>query len=118
MKTAALIAGALTMGLVSASPGEAQQLRYWGKQQPEAATGWIELGHQQYYEIGAGTEIPAWGRVKEIGGDRLVVEQVRTEAEKLRLQEQGALVDDVLEIHILREDLRHPQGGSPSGPGR
>ena len=113
----ALIPGVLAAGLAFASPGDTEQLRYWGKQ-PAVPRGWIELGHRQYYEIDAGTEIPAWGRVKEVADDRLVVEQARTEAEKLRLQEQGALVYDVLEIHVLHEDLRHPRSGGLRGPRR
>jgi hypothetical protein len=84
-------------------------------QQAEAPTGWIELGPQQYHEIGVGSEIPGWGRVTEVRDDRLVVEQPRTEDEKQRLQDQGALVYDVLELHILREDLRNPHSPSPRG---
>ncbi len=117
MKTIMLIAAVLAAAFATGSPGRADQLRYWGKP-PEAANGWIELGHRQYYEIGAGTDIPAWGRVKEVGDDLLVVEQVPTESEKRGLQEQGAVVYDVLEIHIPREDLRHPRWGSTHGPRR
>ena len=117
MKIVALITPILAAVLAFASRGDAEPLRYWGKP-PEAAIGWIELGHGQYYEIGTGTDIPGWGRVKQVGVDRLVVEQVRTETEKRRLHERGALVTDVLEIHILREDLRQPQWGTPAGPHR
>jgi len=104
MKTMALLGG-LAAAVVSVSPGEAEPLKYLGRE-AEIPTGWIEFGHQQYYEVGAGTEIPSWGHVVEVRDDRVVVEQVRTEAEKQGMEERGALVHDVLEIHILREDLR------------
>ena len=104
MKTIALLGG-IAAAVASVSPGEAEPLKYLGRQ-GEVPTGWIEFGHERYYEIGAGTEIPAWGHVKEVRDDRIVVEQVRTEAEKQGMEERGALVHDVLEIHILREDLR------------
>jgi len=98
--------GGIVAAVVFASLGEAEPLKYLGRQ-GEVPTGWIEFGHEpQYYEIGAGTEIPSWGHVKEVRHDRIVVEQVRTEAEKRGMEERGALVYDVLEIHILREDLR------------
>jgi hypothetical protein len=112
MKTLRSIVLLVALGLSSVSSGEAQQLQYWGRE-GGAPTGWIELGHERYYEVEPGTDISAWGRVKEVHDDRIVVEQVRTEAEKRELHEQGALVYDVLEIHILREDLRRfPSGGS------
>jgi hypothetical protein len=104
MKTMALLGG-LAAAVVSVSPGEAEPLKYLGRE-GEVPTGWIEFGHQQYYEIGAGTEIPSWGHVVEVRDDRVVVERVRTEAEKQGMEERGALVHDVLEIHVLREDLR------------
>jgi hypothetical protein len=104
MKIMALLGGIATTA-VSVSPGEAEPLKYLGRQ-GEVRTGWIEFGHERYYEIGAGTEIPFWGHVVEVRDDRIVVEQVRTEAEKQGMEERGALVHDVLEIHILREDLR------------
>jgi len=47
-----------------------------------------------------------WDAVPAVRDDRIVVEQVRTEAEKRGMEERGALVHDVLEIHVLREDLR------------
>jgi hypothetical protein len=97
--------GGIAAAVVFASLGEAEPLKYLGRQ-GEVPTGWIEFGHEQFYEIGVGTEIPSWGHVKEVRGDRIVVEQVRTEAEKRGMEERGALVYDVLEIHILREDLR------------
>jgi hypothetical protein len=117
MKLVALIVPILAAALAFASRGDAELLRYWGTP-PEGAIGWIELGHGQYYEIGTGTDIPGWGRVKRVGVDHLVVEQVRTEVEKRRLHERGALVTDVLEIHVLREDLRHPRWEIPPGPRR
>ena len=104
MKTTALLGG-IAAAVVSVALGEAEPLKYLGRQ-GEVPTGWIEFGHEKYYEIGAGTEIPSWGRVVEVRDDRIVVEQVRTEAEKRGMEERGALVHDVLEIHILREDLR------------
>ena len=105
MTIMARLGGIAIAGLVSVSIGEAEPLKYLGRQ-GEVPTGWIEFGHEKYYEIGAGTEIPSWGHVKEVHDDRIVVEQVRTEAEKRGMEERGALVHDVLEIHILREDLR------------
>jgi len=105
MKIMARLGALVTAGLVSVSLGEAEPLRYLGRQ-AEVPTGWIEFGHERYYEIGAGTEIPSWGHVVEVRDDRIVVEQVRTEAEKRGMEERGALVHDVLEIHIVREDLR------------
>ena len=104
MKTMALLGG-IVAAVVSVSLGESEPLKYLGRQ-GEVPTGWIEFGHEKYYEIGAGTEIPSWGHVVEIRDDRIVVEHVRTEAEKRGMEERGALVHDVLEIHILREDLR------------
>ncbi len=117
MRTIALIAGVLAGALLAAPSVEAQPLRYWGKQ-PGAGTGWIDLGPRGYHEIEPGTEIPGWGRVKEVTNSRLVVEQMRTEAEKLSLRERGLLVYDVLEIHVLREDLRHLQPVSLPRPHR
>ena len=103
-----LIASALATGLLAASPTYAEPLRYWGRS-PEGTGGWIELGRQQYYQIAPGTDIPAWGRVKEVHDDRLVVEQIRTESEKDALRQQGLFVYDEMEIHIPREDTRHPK---------
>ena len=108
MKAIMLISGALVAGLVSVSSGEVEQLRYWGKH-PGATTGLIERGRGEYFVIEVGTEIPSWGLVKEVGDSDLVVEQVLTEAQKHRLRERGAMPYDVLQVHIPREDLRHPQ---------
>jgi hypothetical protein len=104
MKTRALL-GWIAAAVVSVSAGEAEPLKYLGRQ-GEVPTGWIEFGPETYYEIGVGTEIPSWGHVKEVRDDRIVVEQVFTEAEKQGMEERGALVHDVRETHILREDLR------------
>ena len=104
MKTMAWLGG-IAAAAVSISLAEAEPLKYLGRK-GEVRTGWIEFGHEKYYEIGAGTEIPSWGHVVEVRDDRIVVEQVRTEAEKRGMEERGALVHDVLEIHVLREDLR------------
>ncbi len=43
MQRMAMTAGALALGLAFTVPVQAQPLHYWGKQ-PEALTGWIELG--------------------------------------------------------------------------
>ena len=107
----------MAVGLASVLPADAEQLQYWGRER-DAPTGWIELGRQRYYEVEPGTEISLWGHVKEVHDDRIVVEQVRTETEKRALEEQGAIVYDVLEIHILREDLRRPQPGASGKRGR
>jgi hypothetical protein len=115
MRTIALIAGVLSAGLVAASPGAGQELRYWGKQ-AGTASGRIEMGHGAYYEIGPGTEIPGWGRVKEVSESHLVVERVLTESQKSQLREQGAMVYDVLHIHIPNEDLRRPPPASIPRP--
>jgi hypothetical protein len=112
MKSIALIAGVLASVLAFASSGAAQPpLSYLGKpaaSAPDSATGLIELGHGAYYEVGPGTEIPAWGRVKEVNESHLVLEQVRAEAEKRQMRQLNVMAYDVLEIHILRHDLRHP----------
>ena len=105
MKSGLLIVGGVVALLCS--PGEAEELRYWGAR-PDLSVGWVQLGDEQYYEITVGSDIPAWGRVREIGADRLIVEQVTPEAEKARLRETGALVHDVLEIHIPHEGRRFP----------
>ena len=108
MKCTVLILGALVAGLASVSAGHAEQLRYWG-QHPETSAGLIELGPKEY-SVKPGTEIPAWGRVKEVSDQRLIVEQTLTEDEKRRMREQGALPYDILQIHVPREDLRQPRG--------
>lgn len=113
MKAVALIAVMLATGLISISSGHAQQLRYWG-QSPGAAKGWIEFGPGKYYEIAPGVEIPGWGRVKAVSDSRLIVEQVLIEEQKERLRDQGAMVYDVLEIHIPHEDLRYPKPMTPA----
>src|SRR5262249_53885456 len=106
MKTIGLIASVVGASLVTASAASAQPLWYWGKS--VGSRGLIELDSERYYEVEVGTEIPAWGRVKEILDDRVVVEQIRTNAEKDVLRRQGHLVYDEMEIHILREGLRRP----------
>src|SRR5215470_18786402 len=98
------MAATIVAGLLSALPADAQP-RYWGKEEG-AATGWIELGHEKYHEVGVGTEIPAWGRIKAVTDDRVVLEIVRTESDKQAVHERGGLAYDILEIHVLREDLR------------
>src|SRR5258706_6422613 len=80
MRTIALIVGVLGAGPVASAPGDAQEFRYWGKQ-ADTATGWIEIGRASY-EIRPGTEIPGWGRVREVAESHLVGERVLTESEK------------------------------------
>ena len=107
MTRIALLAGILAAALV-VSPGHAQPpLRYWGTQ-AGTATGLVELRHGEYYEVEPGMEIPGWGRVKDVSDSHLVVEQVRTEAEKRQLRARDAMAYDVLEIHVPRHDLRNP----------
>jgi len=108
MKPAVLIAATLVVSAALSTTGQAGQLRYWGAS-TDASVGWIDLGDEQYYEVIAGSDIPAWGRVKEIRQDRLVVEHSLSDAEKARLRERNALVHDVFEIHIPRESLRNPR---------
>jgi len=102
---------AVTPGLAPASSGATEQLRYWGKE-PGATAGVIELGHEQYYTVVAGTQIPSWGRVKEVGDSSLTLERIVTETQKSDLRERGALVHDVFHIQIPREDLQqiYPPG--------
>jgi hypothetical protein len=116
-RTAPVALAILIGSLAAASPARAEPLRYLGKE-AGAPTGWIELGHGRYHEIGPGTKIPAWGIVKELSDERLVVELVRTEADKERARRQGALVHDVLELHIPRDDLRHPGADALAAPRR
>ena len=97
------IALSVAIVLAATAASQAQPLLYWGR---EARAGWIQLGAGKAQTVEPGTEIPAWGRVKEVHDDRIVVERRVTEAEKQDLEARGALVYDVLEIHILREDLR------------
>ena len=117
MKSIGAVAPALAGVLIVTHAADADPLHYLGRQ-AASTTGFIELGHEEYYEVGPGTEIPAWGRVKEVQEFRLVVEQVRTEAEKRQTRELGAMAYDVLEIHVPRHDLRHPrrEGLPPSQP--
>lgn len=115
MNTMLPLSGIVAVGAMFVSLGEAEPLKYLGRE-GAVPTGWIEFGSETYYEIAAGTEIPSWGRVKEVRDDRVVVERVHTEAEKQGMRERGALVHDVLEIHVLREDLRLlPLTSLPSG---
>lgn len=110
-----LIAGVLAVGLAPASPGDADELRYWGKQ-AGATTGWVEMESGQYHEVRQGTEISGLGTVKEISDSYLVVERARTEEEKNQSREAGALVYDIVEIVIPREGLRRIPTVSPLGP--
>jgi hypothetical protein len=91
--------------LAAAAASQAQPLLYWGRAARTPA-GWIQFGAGEAQTVEPGVEIPAWGRVKEVHDDRIVVERAVSEAEKQDLEARGALVYDVLEIHILREDLR------------
>jgi hypothetical protein len=105
--TVATIAAIAIAGAAAASAAAAEPLRYLGKES-RSATGWIEFGHGRYYEVGRGTEIPAWGRVTDIDDEHLVVESVATQWHKREARQRGALVHDILQIHIPRDDLRQP----------
>jgi hypothetical protein len=96
--------------LLAVSPANAEPLRYLGKR-PESSTAVIELGAREY-SVNPGTEIPAWGRVKAVTDQHLVVEQMLTDDQKHHMREQGALPYDSLEIHVPREDPRRPRGYS------
>jgi len=100
-----------TLGLASVTACHAESLRYLGKD-GDPSRGLIELGPTRYH-VSPGAEIPTWGRVKLVGDRFLVIEQIVTEAEKRRLREQGALVHDILEIHVPREDPRQPRDQAP-----
>jgi hypothetical protein len=115
MKSQVVIGGMFMAWAALPTPGHTDQLRYWGAR-PDASVGWIEVGDQRYYEVTEGTEIPTWGSVKEIREDRLIVERRLSEPEKARLRESGALVHDLFEFHIPREDLRHPIAQPWRGP--
>lgn len=107
MKRCTLILALVAVAVLAASALYAQPLRYWGKT-PGGQTGWIEMPQGQYFEVGVGTVIPGWGRVKEVGDFHLIVEQALTEHAKDQLQQQGLMAYDVLRIRIPREDLRRP----------
>ncbi len=117
MKSFVVVAAALAGVLIVTYAADAEPLHYLGRQ-AASTTGFIELGREEYYEVGPGTVIPEWGRVKEVQEFHLVVEQVRTEAEKRQLREPDTMAYDVLEIHVPRHDLRHPRRESlpPSHP--
>jgi hypothetical protein len=110
MKIASLASSSMVVWFVCVSVGHAEQLRYWGQPQPGAATGLIQLGASHYAGIEVGTEIPGWGRVTRMSDSYLVIEQVLTDAQRDALARQGAMVHDVLEIHVPREDQRRGQG--------
>jgi hypothetical protein len=110
MKFTLLLVSALTAGL-AVSPANAETLRYLGKH-PDRSTAVIELGPREYF-VNPGTEIPAWGRVKEVTDQHLVVEQALTDDQKHHMREQGALPYDTLEIHVPREDPQRPRGYTP-----
>lgn len=105
MKMLVLVSALLGALLARASFGHADSLRYWG-QGPRQATGVIELGKNHYSTIEVGADIPGWGRVKAVGDAYLVVEHALTPAQRDELSKRGALVHDLLEVHIPREDLR------------
>ena len=110
MKFAPLLINMLAAGLaVSSANGE--PLRYLGTH-PDRSTAVIELGPRAFF-VKPGTEIPAWGRVKEVTDQHLVVEQTLTDNQKQRMREQGALPYDSLEIHVPREDPERPRGYAP-----
>ena len=107
MKFVPLLINTLAAGL-AVSAANAEPLRYLGKHS-DSSTGVIELGHREY-SVKPGTEIPAWGRVKDVTDQHLVVEQTLTDDQKHHMREHGALPYDSLEIHVPREDPRHPRG--------
>ena len=118
MRTILMVAAAVAAsGLAPVPSGGTEQLRYWGKE-PGATAGVIELGPEHYYTVVAGTEIPSWGRVKEVGESSLELEQVLTENQKSDLRARGALVHDVFHIRIPREDLHRTSwpGAHPASP--
>jgi hypothetical protein len=107
----------VAIALVSATPtiALAQPLRYLGRA-PGATGGAITLGERVHGDIYPGTDIPGWGRVKEVRDDRIVIERSRTGAEKEEMTRRGALSHDALEIHVLRDDLRDATGVPASNP--
>jgi hypothetical protein len=107
MTTYRVVGGILALRLWSATVVQAQELRYLGPS-PGTPTGRIELAPGQVREVTVGDEIPGWGRVREVGDDHLIVERVLGEADQERLQSEGMMPYDVLELRILREDLRFP----------
>ena len=117
MKAIMIVAAGVAVELVPLPSGATEQLRYLGKE-PGTTAGVIELGHEQYYTIAAGTQIPSWGRVKEVGDSSLTLERIVTEAQKSDLRERGALVHDVFHIQIPREDLEqiYSPGARRSSP--
>jgi hypothetical protein len=110
MRFVPLLISSLTVGL-AVSSANAETLRYLGKHQ-DRSTAVIELGPREYL-VNPGTEIPAWGRVKEVTDRHLVVEQEVTDDQKHHMREQGALPYDTLEIHVPREDPQGPRGYTP-----
>jgi hypothetical protein len=46
-----------------------------------------------------------------VGDDHLIVERVLSEADQERLRSEGMMPYDVLELRIIREDLRFPGFG-------
>jgi acyl-coenzyme A thioesterase PaaI-like protein len=99
MKVKTLMLTALAAALLAAAGAHAQEVRYWGRVQGNAARGLIDL-HGQYYSVGEGDEIPGVGRVKQVTDEALIVEQTLTEAEKDHLAAQGLAVYDAKERRI------------------
>ncbi len=112
-----LLAGLVAATFVGSGLDAGEPLRYWGTQEAPS-TGWLDTGRGALYEVRVGSEIPGWGRVKEVHADHIVLERILTEDDKRALREQGALVHDAYEIHLPREDLRHPDLTVPHPPSR
>lgn len=103
----------LAIALLSTAPtlAIAQPLRYLGRA-ADVPGGVITLGGHAHDDIHPGTDVPGWGRVTDVRDDRIVIERIRTDAEKEEMARRGALPHDVLEIHVLRDELREPSGTS------
>ncbi len=97
------VIGALGLLLALAAPAGAQ-LRYWGRE-PGSGRGVVEDAGRML-AVTPGVEIPAWGRVHEVGDQELVVDYHLSEADKAQLRAEGAAVVDVIRTRVLREDLR------------
>ena len=108
MNSRKIILGLIVLWLLSPVVLNAQEIRYWGKN-PSGEKGGIEMSKGRYYEVGEGDSLGGWGKVKEVGEHHLILEQVLTDEDKERLESQGKMVYDVLEIHIVREDIRLPR---------
>jgi len=100
----------LAVGLISAfvfavgMPAAAGELKYLGKS-TTPGRGHILHGGQAY-EVDRDTDIPGWGRVKDITETTLVVDYELTDADKEQIRAVGGAPHDVKRTLILRDDLR------------